>query len=64
MLFLLIKSSTKTLTKNSKIIFFLALVIGTLAAYLARINYHPAMTYVVDISLVFCTLGLIFWRKK
>jgi len=59
-----LKILISALVRNSKVIFFLALVIGTLAAYLARINYHPAMTYVVDISLVFCTLGLIFWRKE
>jgi len=50
-------------TKHSKAIFIFALALGTLAAYIARINYHPAMTYVVDICMVFCTLGLILWPR-
>lgn len=52
------------LTKYSKAIFFLALVLGTVAAYLARINYHPVMTYLVDICFVLCAIGLMFWPKK
>jgi len=52
------------LTKYSKIIFFLAVISTFVAAYLARINYHPFMTYIVDISFVLCAVGLMFWPRK
>jgi hypothetical protein len=54
----------KVLTKFSKIIFFSALIFGTLGAYLEGIYFHPYMTYSVDICLVLCTVGLIFWPSK
>ena len=52
------------LTKYSKIIFFLGLFLGTLGAYLERVDFHPYMEYTVDISLVLCAIGLMFWPRK
>jgi len=54
----------KTLTKYSKIIFFVGVVLGFSSAYLGRIDYHPSMVYFKDFFMVMCALGLAFWPRK
>jgi len=53
----------EVLTRYSKLIFFIGLVLGFLSAYLGRIEFHPSMSYIKDFCMVLVALGLAFWPR-